>query len=60
MAAGEEEIVPENIEKMNMEWLWRLRTNTLFRLKRLIRTSFIFMIRKLFYFYNKIKFKELA
>ena len=41
MAAGEEEIVPENIEKMNMEWLWRLRTNTLFRLKRLIRTSFI-------------------
>ena len=60
MAAGEEEIVPENIEKMNMEWLWRLRTNTLFRLKRLIRTSFIFMIRKLFYYYNKIKFKELA
>ena len=28
MVSGEEKIVPENIEKMNLEWLWRLRTNT--------------------------------
>ena len=56
MAAGEEEIVPENIEN-EYGMAWRLRTNTVFRLKRLIRTSFIFMIKKLFYYYNKLKFK---
>ena len=32
MVSGKK-IVPEGIEKMNLEWLWRLRTNTWFRLK---------------------------
>ena len=30
MVSGEEKIVPESIENMNLEWIWRLRTNTLF------------------------------
>ena len=42
MAAGEEKVVPENIEKLNLEWLWRLKTDTFFRFRRLIRTGTVF------------------
>ena len=28
MVSGEEKTVPESIENMNLEWIWRLRTNT--------------------------------
>ena len=59
MAAGEEKVVPENIEKLNLEWLWRLKTDTLFRLKRLIRTGTVFLFKKIFRYFNKINFKEL-
>ena len=59
MAAGEEKIVPETIEKMNLEWMWRLRTDTLFRLKRLAKTAFIFFIKKFFNYFKKLKFTEL-
>ena len=47
MVSGEEPIVPENIEKLNLEWLGRLRTNTLFRLKRLFSTSTLFIFKNL-------------
>ena len=33
MVSGEEKFVPEFIEKINLEWMWRFRTNTWFRLK---------------------------
>ncbi len=59
MAAGEEKIVPERIEKLNLEWLWRLKTDTFFRLKRLIRTGTIFLFKKVFKYFNKINFREL-
>ena len=59
MAAGEEEIVPEKIENLNLEWLWRLRTDTFFRLKRLIYTASIFFIKKISNFFKKIVFEEL-
>ena len=59
MAAGEEKIVPENIEKLNLEWLWRLKTDTFFRLRRLIRTGLVFLFKKIFRYFNKINFKEL-
>ena len=60
MAAGEEKVVPENIEKMNLEWLWRLKSNTFFRLKRLIRTGLVFIFKKIFRYFNKINFRELV
>jgi len=60
MAAGEEKIVPEFIEKLNLEWLWRLKSDTLFRLKRLIRTASFFLFKKIFKYFNKIKFRELV
>jgi len=59
MAAGEEKIVPENIEKLNLEWLWRLKTDTFFRLRRLLRTGTVFLLKKIFRYFNKINFKEL-
>ena len=59
MAAGEEKVVPENIEKLNLEWLWRLKTDTFFRFRRLIRTGTVFLIKKMFRYFNKINFKEL-
>ncbi len=59
MAAGEEKVVPENIEKLNLEWLWRLKTDTFFRLKRLIITGIFFLLKKVFGYFNKINFKEL-
>ena len=59
MAAGEEKVVPENIEKLNLEWLWRLKTDTFFRLKRLFRTGTVFLFKKIFRYFNKINFKEL-
>lgn len=59
MASGEEEVVPEKIEKLNLEWLWRLKTDTFFRLKRLLRTSSVFMFKKVIGYFNKINFKEL-
>ena len=60
MAAGDEKVVPEFIEKLNLEWLWRLKTDTLFRLKRLIRTASVFLFKKIFKYFNKIKFRELV
>ena len=59
MAAGEEKVVPETIEKLNLEWLWRLKTDTYFRLKRLIRTGSVFVFKKVLRYFNKINFKEL-
>ncbi len=59
MAAGEEEIVPEQIENLNLEWLWRLKTDTFFRLKRLIYTASIFFVKKISNFFKKIIFEEL-
>ena len=50
MAAGLEKIVPQFIEKLNLEFLWRLRTDTLRRLKRLI-------ISALYYFLGEITFR---
>ena len=59
MISGEEKIVPEKIEKMNLEWLWRLRTNTIFRLKRLLMTFYSFIYKKITNYFNKIDFKNL-
>ena len=47
MASGEEKIVPFKIQEKNLEWFWRLQKDTLFRIKRLIKTFIL-------YYYNKI------
>ncbi len=58
MACGEEEIVPNIIDDLNLEWFWRLKTNTWFRLKRLIYTSSIFFTKRISLFYKRFSFKE--
>ena len=50
MASGSEKIVPSIIEKFNLEFLWRLRTDSRRRLKRL-------MISALYYFMGEISLK---
>ena len=59
MAAGEEEIVPDKIENLNLEWLWRLKTDTFFRLNRLLYTASVFFYKKISNFFKKIIFEEL-
>ena len=59
MVSGEEKIAPELIEKMNLEWIWRLRTNTLFRLKRLLTTGYSFFLKLVFRYFNKTKFNKI-
>ncbi len=59
MVTGEEKIVPDNIEKLNLEWLWRLQTNTFFRIKRLLSTFTNFSIKKITNYFNKINFISL-
>ena len=59
MVTGEEKTVPEALEKLNLEWVWRLRTNTLFRLKRLLTTFIGFFFKLLTKYFLKINFKNL-
>ena len=59
MISGEEKIVPEDIEKLNLEWLWRLRTNTFFRLKRLLLTSYLFIFKRLTNYFDKMNLTKL-
>ena len=59
MVSGEEKIVPESIERMNLEWIWRLRTNTFFRLKRLLVTGYNFFLKLVFRYFNKTTFNKI-
>ena len=59
MVTGEEKIVPEILEKINLEWLWRLRSNTWFRLKRLVTTAFKFVLKIILRYFNKTNFKNI-
>ena len=59
MVSGEEKIVPESIENMNLEWIWRLRSNTLFRLKRLFVTGYGFFSKLFLRYFNKTKFNKI-
>lgn len=59
MASGEEKSVPNFLDKLNLEWLWRLRTNTIFRTKRLIQTFLIFYSKRITFFYKKFTIEEL-
>ena len=55
MASGSERIVPPIIEKLNLEFLWRLRKETFRRTKRLLITYFYFLYGKLKRRYNSIR-----
>jgi glycosyltransferase involved in cell wall biosynthesis len=55
IASGDEISVPLLVEKIGLEFLWRLRTDTLRRLKRLFLTSFYYFLGEITLKYNKIR-----
>ena len=59
MVSGEEKVVPESFENMNLEWMWRLRTNTWARLKRLLFTGYNFILKLILRYFKKVKFNKI-
>jgi len=59
IASGEEKKVPDFIEKLNLEFLWRLRTDTRRRLIRLFYTFYFYLKGEITFRYNRIKFINL-
>jgi len=57
VASGEEKAVPEFLDNLGLEWLWRLRNDTPRRLKRLLVTFFYFVIADLKFKYSILKTK---
>ena len=55
IASGLEKAVPSFIEKMNLEFLWRLRTDTLRRLRRLFISSSFYILGEFFFKFKNIK-----
>ena len=55
MASGEEKPMPHFFEKMGLEFIWRLRTDTLRRIKRLIVTSTYYILGEISFKYKRIK-----
>ena len=54
MASGLEKPVPPLIEKMNLEFLWRLRTDTQRRLRRLFISSIFYVLGEFFFKFRNI------
>jgi hypothetical protein len=57
MAAGIEKIVPQIIEKLNLEFLWRLRTDTLRRLKRLVISASYYILGEITFKFKNLNIK---
>ena len=52
--SGYEKKTPEILNLLNLEWLWRLRFDTVRRILRLIETSYLFT-KMLIFKHNKIR-----
>ena len=57
MASGLERPVPDFLEKLNLEFMWRLRTDTRRRFKRLIVSGFYYLRGELFFKLKNIRKK---
>ena len=56
MASGEEKPAPEIFERFNLEFLWRLKTDTKRRILRLFHSFFFYIYGELTFRYHRIKF----
>jgi exopolysaccharide biosynthesis WecB/TagA/CpsF family protein len=56
MASGEEKKIPEMLDRLNLEFLWRLRTDTKRRIVRLFYTFYFYIYGELTLRYHRIKF----
>jgi len=59
MASGEETPVPEILDKLNLEFLWRLRTDTKRRIFRLFYSFYFYIYGELSFRFYRIKIKLL-
>ena len=59
IASGIEKPVPTVIEKMNFEFLWRLRTDTLRRIRRLVVSSTFYILGELLFKFRNMNRKIL-
>jgi UDP-N-acetyl-D-mannosaminuronic acid transferase (WecB/TagA/CpsF family) len=57
MASGLEKSVPDFLEKLNLEFIWRLRTDTSRRLRRLIVSGYYYLYGELFLKFKNIRKK---
>jgi exopolysaccharide biosynthesis WecB/TagA/CpsF family protein len=55
VASGEEKLVPNFLDNLGLEWIWRLRTDTRRRIKRLIFTFLYYLLGELKFKYSKLK-----
>jgi len=55
MASGEEKPIPELMDNLGLEFLWRLRSETFRRSKRLILTASYFIISNILYKYHNLR-----
>lgn len=60
MASGEEKRVPEILDRLNLEFLWRLRTDTKRRIFRLFYSLYFYIHGELTFRYRQIKFMFLC
>lgn len=59
IASGSIADIPKFLNKLGVEFLWRLRTDKLRRLKRLFYTFFVYHFFNIFFKSEKIKFKKI-
>jgi len=59
IAAGSIPDCPRMWRKVGMEFIWRLRTDTMRRLKRLFYTFFVYHYKNLFYYSKKLRFVKI-
>jgi hypothetical protein len=60
MASGEEKSVPKILDRFNLEFLWRLRTDTKRRVLRLFYTFCFYIYGELTFRYRRIRFMFLC
>jgi len=60
VASGDERVIPKLFDRLNIEFIWRLRTDTRRRILRLIYTFSFYIYAEITLRYKKIKFRKLS
>ena len=60
VASGDEKVIPKLFDTLNIEFIWRLRTDTRRRIVRLIYTFYFYIYAEITLRYKKIKFRKLS
>jgi SPP1 family predicted phage head-tail adaptor len=60
VASGDEKVIPKLFDRLNIEFIWRLRTDTRRRVLRLIYTFCFYIYAEITLRYKKIKFRKLS